>query len=46
MIAFAVAAHSLSQGVATRGSIALHLINLGYIVVGYGIMGAIIGLLT
>ncbi len=46
VIAFAVAAHSLSQGVATRGSMVLHLINLGYIAVGYGIMGAVIGLLT
>ena len=44
VVAFAVAAQVLASGVASgKGSFALHLINVGYLVAGYALMGAIIG---
>ncbi len=44
VVAVAVAAQALASGVATgKGSLVLHLINVGYLVVGYAAMGAIIG---
>ncbi len=47
VVAFAVAAQALSTGVATgKNTVALHAINVGYLAVGYALMGAIIGLLS
>ena len=47
VVAVAVAAQVLASGVASgKGSIALHLINVGYLVAGYALMGAIIGALS
>ena len=44
VVAVAVAAQALAAGVATgKGSLVLHLINVGYLVVGYALMGAIVG---
>ena len=47
VVAIAVAAQVLASGVASgKGSVALHLINVGYLIVGYGLMGAIVGALS
>lgn len=44
VVAIAVAAQILASGVASgKGSVALHTINVGYLAVGYALMGAIIG---
>ena len=46
VVAVAVAAQVLAQGVATnKRSIALSAINVGYLMVGYTCMGAIVGVL-
>ena len=47
VVAVAVAAQALASGVASgKGSVALHVINVGYLVVGYALMGAIIGVIS
>jgi hypothetical protein len=47
VVAIAVGAQVLASGVASgKGSIALHVINVGYLAVGYAIMGAIVGTLA
>ena len=43
VVAVAVAAQTLASGVASRSSVALQVINVAYLAVGYAIMGAIIG---
>ena len=47
VVAAAVAAQVLASGVASgKGSLTVHAINVGYLVVGYAIMGALIGALS
>ena len=47
VVAVAVAAQVLASGVASgKGSLAVHAINVGYLVVGYAIMGALVGTLS
>jgi hypothetical protein len=47
VVAVAVAAQVLASGVASgKGSVALNVINVGYLVVGYAVMGAIVGALS
>ena len=47
VVAVAVGAQVVASGVANgKSSLALIVINVGYLVVGYGIMGAILGVLS